>query len=537
MAAMPSPPYASATVASESEAASRVGVELLRRGGHAVDAAIATALALGVVQPDASGLGGGGFLVTRDAASGVCRALDFRERAPGAARSDMFLRDGKLVPGLSEDGGLAVAVPGQVAGLALAHRLHGRLPWVELFAGAKRLAAEGVPVSRALHKILRDQRALLRRFPPLASRFLDTRLEPLLEGALFRRPGLLTTLTLLERDGPAAFYTGPLASSIVAAVRDAGGILTLEDLSSYRALEREPVRGSYRDYELITMPPPSSGGAVLLEILGILDRIPGWPPSDPAAYHHLLIAAMKQGFADRATHFADPDFSSTPVAALLDPGRLRQLALGIDWERTQAAAPWAAGSHDDHGTSHISVVDAGGNTAAMTLTVNTEFGSKVVVPGTGIILNNQMDNFSAAPGQPNNYGLVQSVHNGAAPGKRPLSSMAPTIVTRGGQLEAVLGASGGPRIISGILQAMLNSLERGMSASQAVSAPRLHHQWKPDVVKADAPLLAELGPALSARGHSVAAEDELSCVGLVRRTPRGLDAGCDPRKGGAPDGY
>jgi gamma-glutamyltranspeptidase/glutathione hydrolase len=520
-----------AAVAAEHPVASAVGTQVLRAGGNAVDAAVAVAFALGVVQPDSSGIGGGGFLLYHRAADGAAFALDFRETAPAAAHRSMYV---EAPPGASEHGGLAVAVPGQVAGLAEAHRVHGRLAWADVVEPARALAAEPVAVTPKMHKLLTEQKLLLERYAELCTTLYRSSGDPLSVGETYRFAGHQIALRTI-RDDPQAFYRGPFAQDVGDAVRAAGGLLTHQDLAAYRPQWRPVLAGRYRRWSVLAMPPPSSGGAVSLVILGLLDRLPGWPDADAAAYVHRLVEAMKHGFADRSTSFGDPDFADVPVAALLAPERLDGLAREIRGDRASVVRRDTSPAPVDAGTSHVSIVDEDGNAVAATFTVNTEFGSKVMA--SGFPLNNQMDNFTSAPGQPNSYGLIQSEANAIAPGKRPLSSMCPLIFLEDGKVALVAGASGGPRIISGTLQAVLQALDRERSCDDAVDAPRLHHQWKPDRVYLEDAYAPAVREALVARGHAVARETETSSVQLVRAVAGGLDAASDPRKGGKPDGY
>jgi gamma-glutamyltranspeptidase/glutathione hydrolase len=522
-------------VAADHEAASRAGAEVLAQGGNAVDAAVATALALGVVRPDSSGLGGGGFMVYRRAKDGRVFALDFREKAPRAAHRDMYLKDGKVVPGLSEDGGLAVAVPGEAAGLSRAHRQHGRLPWRAVVEPARALAADGVVVTPAWHEEVAGDADMVRKWPALAERVLPGGRVPL-AGERVKNPPLADLLATVAREGGQAFYRGTIARAIVKTVREAGGCLTEADLAEYAPVERTPVRAAYAGHDVWSMPPPSSGGAVQIEILNILGALPGWPDKDPAVYHHRLVEAMKHAFADRAQHFGDPDFVKVPVGTLTSPTYAKSLAARIGERALPLERYGVRQLPADRGTSHLCVIDADGNAVGMTLTINTTFGSKVVVPGLGLVLNNEMDDFASAPGVPNAFGLVQGEANAVAPHKRPLSSMSPTIFVKDGRVAMVVGASGGPRIITGTLQVALNVLHRGMDAGQAVRAARVHHQWRPDRVTAE----PELGPAVIAdlerRGHHVARGHAGSAVQVIVARPGGLDAASDPRKGGRPAG-
>jgi len=526
-------------VAADHELASAAGVEILQRGGNAVDAAVATAFAVGVVNPTSCGIGGGGFLLAYFAKSGRAVAVDYRERAPAAATRDMFVRDGKVVPELSRVNGLAIGVPGEVAGLARAVRRYGRLPLATVLAPAIRLARDGFPIGRHLAAEIAENREAIAAHPALASIFLHADGTPRPQGELLREPALAHTLETIAADGPRGFYHGPIAADVVAAAQAAGGILTLEDLASYRAKERRPVRGHFHGREVLSMPPPSSGGGVLLEILHIIDRddLQALGHNSPTLLH-LLTEAMKHAFADRATFYGDPDFVHVPLLRLLSSGyddMLREsisaaTTFGRDFYGMHAAAP-------DAGTSHLSVIDADGNAVALTTTINTAFGSMVMAPRSGVVLNNEMDDFAAQPGVPNVFGLIGAEANAVAPGKRPLSSMSPTIVLHHRRAELILGASGGPVIITATLQTLLNAVVFGYDAAAAVAAPRIHHQWVPDVLAVEPGIPAATREALERLGHKLREVPALAAVQAIRVTPGGYDGASDPRKGGQAVGW
>lgn len=528
-----------AMVAADHELASLAGVEILRRGGNAVDAAVATALALGVVQPSSCGIGGGGFLLYFERATGRVSALDFRETAPLAARRDLFVRDGELVPGLSTTGGLAVAVPGEVAGLVAALRRFGSMSLSVVVAPAVRLARDGFAVGEHLAGAIAEHREAIERSPDLA-RLLLRNGVPLVPGDTLRNPDLARTLEQVAGDEGADFYAGELAAAIAGAVGAAGGVLTAEDLAAYRPLWREPVRGRFAGDTIYGMPPPSSGGGVLLTVLNTIgaDRLRDLEHNSPT-YLHLVTEALQFAFADRAAAFGDPDFHAVPLAALVSPPRGRILRRLIRSHATGDIDYYGrAVTGDDAGTSHLSVVDAAGNAAALTTSVNTAFGSAVVVSGRGILLNNTMDDFAAQPGVPNAFGLVGSEANAVAPGKRPLSSMSPTIVVRDGEVVAVAGGSGGPLIISATLQVLLNALVFDMDAPSAVAAPRLHHQWMPPVLMLEDTVRDIDTAPLRNIGHAVHRRASGAAVQLIRRAADGRwEGAADPRKGGRAAGW
>jgi len=547
-------------VATDNPIASQVGADVLASGGNAVDAAVAAAFALGVVNPTSSGIGGGGFAVVYIAAEKKLYVIDFREVAPAALRPESFERDGKLDVSLSRRGGLAVGVPGEVAGLELLSQRFGRRSFRRAVAPAVRLASQGFAVGWFLARAAALTAVLAKR---------DTALHDLLyrdgrvieAGLTITRPDLARTLALIGRRGRAGFYTGPVAHALVEAVANAGGVITAEDLAAYRAVERQPLEGRWGRYRVVTMPLPSSGGIVLLESLGILqyagagkdasqDSMPlahlgGFGPGSSAALH-LIVEVLKHAFADRARFLGDEAASADLATRLLDPARLRRIASRIKRNSVLPHGRYgdkklgkprpAAGS--DGGTSHLCAIDRDGNAVALTTTVNGYFGAKLVVPTTGIVLNNQIDDFTLRAGTPNQFGLVQSAFNLVGPGKRPLSSMSPTLVLEGDRVVACLGGSGGPHIISNTLQVLLNAFVFGMDAREAVSAPRVHDQWTPDQLIAEDEIPRDVITSLERKGHKVLQRswrDSPTAVQLVLVRDDGTrEAASDPRKGGAP---
>jgi gamma-glutamyltranspeptidase/glutathione hydrolase len=503
-------------VASQADA-TRAGVEMLAAGGNAVDAAVATAFALGVTQPYSMGIGGGGFVLLR-LSGGEVAAIDARETAPAAADRDMYVREG-VPEDASLAGPLAVGTPGLVAGLALTLERYGSKSLAEVLAPAIRLAEQGFAIGPGHARLLERMRGygLPERFPETGRIQFPppgTRAEP---GRRLVQEDLARTLRLLARDGPDAFYRGAIAEAIAGDMKGRGGLLTREDLTGYRPKLREPVRGSYRGHEILSFPPPSSGGAILVEILNILEGLDlAARGAGSSAGLHRIAEAMKLAFADRATYFGDPDFVEVPVAQLTAKAYAADLRARINpawWRR----APWTWGRGevairvrgpglplDDSGTAHFSVTDGEGNAVAVTGTINTAFGSGITVPGTGILLNNEMDDFAKAPNRPNVYGLVDTRGaNAIAPGKRPLSSMTPTILLREGRPFMVTGSPGGPRIITAVLLSILNVIDYGMDIQEAVSAPRFHHQWVPDVLFVERAIPEDVVQGLRRRGHAV----------------------------------
>ncbi len=531
-------------VASTHELASRVGVEILQRGGNAVDAAVAVALALAVVHPAAGNLGGGGFMLIR-MADGRASVIDYREMAPARAHRDMYVDEkGDVVPEASTVGHRAVAVPGTVAGLALALEKYGTMSWADVCRPAERLAREGVVLTHFEAESLRRAARLLERFPESRRIFLrDGRYYE--EGEIFRQPELAETLRRLIEHGPREFYEGETARRIVAEMEAGGGLITLDDLKNYRAIERAPLRTTYRGYEILTVPPPSSGGVALIEMLHILEgfdlRALGHNSAD---YVHLLVEAMRRAFADRARFLGDPDFARIPVKGLTSRRYAEALRRTIDMKRATPSATLAPGdafAYESEHTTHFTVVDAMGNVVANTYTLNGSYGSGVAVRGAGFLLNNEMDDFTSKPGVPNMFGLLQSEANQIGPRKRPLSAMTPTIVLRDGKPYFALGSPGGPTIINTVLQVILNVIDFGMNLQQAIAMPRIHHQWMPDqIVHEPFGLSRDTMEALRARGHTFAERPrymgDVQAIMIEPETGMRLGAS-DPRMDGRPVGY
>jgi gamma-glutamyltranspeptidase/glutathione hydrolase len=484
-AADPAPLAASrGIVVTAQHLASDVGAQVLRDGGNAVDAAVAVGYALAVTYPAAGNLGGGGFMTIR-LADGRTTFLDFREKAPLAATTSMFL-DGKgdVVPRRSLDTWLAVGVPGSPAGLEAARVRYGTLPRAALIAPALRLARDGFMLGPGDMAVIGTATDALRRDPAAAAIFLRDG-DALHPGDRLQQPDLARSLQRLSDAGPDAFYHGPLGAALVEASRAGGGLITQADLDAYRVRELAPVECDYRGYHVISSPPPSSGGVILCEMLGILGGYDlGAMGFHSAAEVHVLVEAMRHAYRDRNNRLGDPDFVDNPVAHLLDPAYHAAIREGIEPERATPSSSLPAEPPGQEGTNttHYSVVDGAGNAVSVTYTLNDWFGVRKAVPGTGIVLNNEMDDFTSKPGQPNMFGLVQGAANAVAPGKTPLSSMSPTIITRDGQVAMVIGSPGGGRIITIVLEAIINAVDHGMTVQEAVDAPRVHHQWLPDTV-------------------------------------------------------
>ncbi len=569
-AASPSPTVAAdGMVVSESPWASRVGAEVLRAGGNAVDAAVAVHFALAVTYPQAGNIGGGGFLLVR-AADGAIEAIDFRETAPAASTRDMFLGpDGKPDPALSTQSLLSSGVPGSVAGMAMAHARHGTLPWDELLMPAVRLAKQGFALDRytAVHFAQLHER--LSRHPEARRIFLNDG-EFWAPGDTLRQPELGETLARLARRGALDFYEGETADLLLAEMLRGGGIITSEDLRGYRPKIRRPLTGAYRGYTIHTMPPPSSGGIALVQMLAYLEPF-GLREEGPfsSRHTHLLAEAMKRAFADRAEFLGDADFTPVPVAGLLAPTYLDSMAASITLDRATPALACGPGlpagsaafyaatggspgpdildaepAHrgtEGRETTHFNVVDGDGNAVVVTTTLNTSYGNGHVVTGAGFLLNNEMDDFAALPGEPNYYGLIQGEANAVRPFARPLSSMTPTIVTRADSLVLLLGSPGGPKIITGVLQALLHVIDHDMDIQEAIDAPRVHHQWWPDTLRVEPRGLArDVADILGTMGHHLGPMWYAGSVQglhvLYRGERRYLLGASDPRRNGKPVG-
>jgi gamma-glutamyltranspeptidase/glutathione hydrolase len=538
-----------AAVASDHPAASKAGIEALRAGGNAVDAACATALALGVTVPHSSGIGGGGFAVIYLAKEKKVVTLDFREKAPAAIKAEMYFRDGKPDPKLSRRGGLAVGVPGEVRGLSEIVRRWGKLPFSACVKPAERLAKAGTPLTDDAADVINGDGKRDAEFTAfLAQVFALGRpfVLPVKPGEIVRRPALAGTLARLRTGGADAFYGGPIADEIVKATVASGGVLSREDLRAYNVVERPALVTTYRGHRVFTMPPPSSGGIVITEALGILGEKLKDPPRGPgrfsSAYLHVLTEALKHGFADRARHLGDTDFVSVPLAKLSDPAYHRELAARIDDQHTQKPERYGLPTAPprpprDGGTTNLSVIDADGNAVALTTTVNLGYGSHVIAGSTGIILNDQMDDFAIAPDTPNAFKLIGNEKNAVAPGKRPLSSMSPTLVLEGDRALLAVGGAGGPTIISGTLQVLLNVVDGQLDAQAASSAPRIHHQWSPDVLGLEPEIPPDVIEGLERRGHKTSRREHICTVNIVVRTKDGVEAATEYRRGGAPAGY
>jgi len=540
-------------VVSIHQLASQAGVEIMQAGGNAIDAAVATGFALAVVHPPAGNLGGGGFMLVR-MADGKVHFLDYREKAPAAAKPDMYLdAQGAVIEGASEYGYKAIGVPGSVAGMVYAEQKYGKLPLRQVMAPAIRLAREGYALTWGEARDLQDDKYL--------GKFAESRrifqrdgnyYQP---GEIFRQPDLARTLERIAAK-PDDFYHGALARQLAAAMQKGGGLITVDDLARYEVKEREPVRGTYRGYEIVSAPPPSSGGTVLIESLNILEGYDLTKFGRSAQSIHFTTEAFRRAFFDRAEFMGDPDFSKIPVAQLIDKKyaaawresidadrasaskELKRPAIFSELEQYAASHPQPVTNHESPHTTHYSVVDAEGNAVAVTTTINDWFGSRVTAEGLGFLLNDEMDDFSAKPGVPNADGLIQGAANAIGPGKRPLSSMTPTIVVRDGKTFLVLGSPGSSKIITTVANVLMGVIDYGMNIQEAVNAPRYHNQWLPDTLNVEQWFSPDTVQALQKMGYNVQ-------IGLHNGkdvSPYWSDAECiavDPKTGerlGASDG-
>ena len=516
--------------------ATEVGRRILQQGGSAIDAAVAVAFALTAVLPAAGNIGGGGYIVYRDR-SGEVSALDYREAAPAAAHRDMFVDAAGNPTGRSITGDLSAGVPGSVAGLYEAWKRFGKLPWASLVAPAIALA-QGHVIDSSRSTSLADDAERLSRFPASAAQFLVAGKAPP-PGAMWRQPDLARTLRLIADSGADVFYRGSIADLIVAEMARGGGIITKADLAAYRPKWRTPIRVDYRGYAVFSMPPSSSGGVTLGEILNILAGYDSLPPFGSTALLHLETEAMRRAFEDRNRWLGDPDFVQMPIERLLSKEYAAALRAQIDPARATPTPPFQAGSPGSTETTHYSIVDADGNAASVTTTLNNSYGSAVTVRGAGFLLNDEMDDFATAPGKPNLYGLVQGEANAVGPGKRMLSAMTPTIVVDSqGRLFLVAGAPGGPRIITAVFHAISNVIDHHMSLAQAIEAPRDHHQALPDTMMLErggfSPAVID---SLRAMGHAVREWGYPALVMGIERGAQGWVGVADPRSGGSAAGY
>lgn len=527
-------------VVTDDAIATHVGVEILQKGGNAVDAAVAVGFALAVTFPNAGNIGGGGFMLVRLADGNRIIAIDYRETAPFAATKDIFLNArGDADPKKSREEGLAVGVPGTVAGLSYALEKYGsgKFALKDLLQPAIKLAREGFRVSDGFADSAEKSRAILERWEPTRKIFFREDGSGFGKGDLFVQSDLAGTLGTIAREGPRGFYRGPVAEKIARAVQAAGGNMTTEDLAQYEAVERKPVSGTYHEYDIFSMPPPSSGGVHLIQILNILDGFdlaPLGPASGQAA--HIRVEAMKLAYADRAEYLGDPDYTKIPVNGLISKEYAAQLRKQIDPEKARASKDIKPGNpvpfESDH-TTHYSIVDKDGNAVANTYTLNLRYGIGLVADGTGVLLNNELDDFAAKRGAPNAFGLVGGDANAPGPGKRPLSSMTPAFVMKGSDLVLVTGSPGGSRIITTVANVIVNLIDYKMSLADAVAAPRIHHQWMPDEVRIEPDLPPDMAWLLERRGNKVVPAAPWGAAHSILVTRNNLQGVADPRVAGS----
>lgn len=524
----------SAMVVCAHPVAAETGLNILRKGGNAIDAAVAVELALMIGFPEAGNIGGGGFLVYRDS-SGQSFALDFREKAPKAATTNMYLdKDGNVIPGLSISGHLAAGVPGTVDGLFTAHQRFGKLPWKEVVQPAVDLAQNGIKLTRRAAANLNRIQEDLKKFNTVAPDFL---INNWTEGDTLKWSDLAVTLARIRDQGRDGFYSGPTAEAIVSEMKRGKGIITMEDLTSYRSRWLEPVTGTYRGYKIISMPPPSSGGIALIQLVQSVEsfdiRKIGHNTVDGI---HLLTEAERRVYADRAEFLGDPDFFPVPSKGLLDPAYNQSRMKTFNPDKATPSSEVRAGSPlpaESEETTHISIVDANGNAVSLTTTLNEWFGNKVVVGGAGFFLNDEMDDFSAKPGVPNMFGLIGGEANKIEPGKTMLSAMTPTILEKDGRLFMVVGTPGGSTIITSVFQVIMNVIDHQMSMQEAVNARRVHSQWLPDLIAPeDSALSRATDSLLRLKGHQIKPRSKFGRVAAVMvRSDKKLEAGADQKRG------
>ncbi|MDJ0930471.1 gamma-glutamyltransferase [Breoghania sp.] len=526
-------------VASQEQTATRVGVEILKEGGNAVDAAVAVGFALAVTLPRAGNLGGGGFMMVHRADRNETVAIDYREKAPAAAFKDMFLNEqGDADPLKSRFSGLAVGVPGTVAGLVAAHRDYGsgKLTLAQVMAPAIRLAKDGFEMPASLAQSLERVRVRLSLDAEAYVTFYGEAGLPVEPGTLFKQPDLAATLKRIAQEGADGFYRGPVADAIAQTVQDRGGGMTTEDLAYYQAVIREPVRGTYRGYDIASMPPPSSGGIHIIEILNILEgfdlRETG---PNSAATINIMAEAMKCAYADRSKYLGDPDFVEVPVGGLTSKAYADALRTGIEPGKVTPSneiAPANPLPYESNQTTHFSVIDKEGNAVSNTYTLNFSYGVGFMAKGTGVLLNNELDDFSAKPGTPNAYGLIDGEANAVGPRKRPLSSMSPTIVFKDGKAWLVTGSPGGSRIITTVLQVILNVVDHGTNIAEANAAPRVHHQWLPDELRVEDGLSPDTLRLLRDMGYEIAVKNTMGSTQSIMADQGILMGASDPRTEG-----
>ncbi|MXR67538.1 gamma-glutamyltransferase [Shewanella sp. JBTF-M18] len=525
-------------VATQEAVATQVGVDILKQGGNAVDAAVAVGFALAVTLPRAGNIGGGGFMLVHLAEDNKTVAIDYREVAPKRAHKDIFLNEqGDAVAKLSREHGLAVGVPGTVMGMELALKKYGTMSMAQVIEPAIKLAEQGISVTPDLASSLAGLKRRISQWPSSKAIFYRPDGSNFEIGDTLSQKALAHSLKLIKKQGSKGFYEGETAEKIVASVTQAGGIMTLDDLKEYRVVERQPVEGEYRGYKVVSMPPPSSGGIHIIEMLNMLEPYPiaklGHNTADTL---HLMAEVMKRAYADRSEYLGDPDYVQVPVKTLISKDYAQSRAKGIAINRVTPSSEISPGKvtgYESPQTTHYSVVDKWGNAVANTYTLNFSYGSGLVAEGTGILLNNEMDDFSAKPGVPNGYGLIGGDANAVEGGKRPLSSMSPTIVMKDGKPFIVTGSPGGSRIINTTLQIIMNVIDHGLNIAEASYSSRVHHQWLPDELRVEKSLNRDTISLLEARGHKVSVKDAMGSTQSIMITDEGMFGASDPRRAGS----
>ena len=524
-------------VASEQGLATQVGLDILKQGGNAIDAAVAVGFALAVVLPNAGNIGGGGFMVLHDDKTGKDVAIDFREIAPAKASRDMYLdNQGNVIDGKSLFTHDASGVPGTVAGMEYALKKWGTMPLSKVLEPAIKLADKGFIVSDVLAQTLKEEKSTLGKWSASKAIFFKNG-EPLKSGDLLVQKDLAKSLRLIAKQGAKAFYQGEIATKIAKEMQSQGGTMTVEDLKAYKVVERQPIIGDYRGYKVVTMPPPSSGGVHLIEILNMLEHYPIKEDGVNSAKNiHHMAESMKLAYADRSEYLGDPDFVKIPVTGLTSKAYANELVKTIDDNKARLSSnikPGKPQPYESDQTTHFSVMDKAGNAVAVTYTLNLNFGSGIVVEGTGILLNNEMDDFSVKPGVPNAFGLVGGAANAIEAKKRPLSSMTPTIVMKNNKPWLVTGSPGGARIITTVLQSVVNTIDHEMNPAEAIITPRVHHQWLPDELRVEEGISPDTIKLLQDKGHKVVTKAPMGRIQIIQADDSGFYGYSDPRN---PDG-
>ncbi len=525
-------------VSTQEARATRIGLDILKRGGNAIDAAVGVSFALAVTLPRAGNIGGGGFMVIHLGDAGKTVAIDYREMAPLAATFDMYLdKNGKVDKQLSQFSHQSVGVPGSVAGLAYVLEHYGTMSLKEVMAPAIQLAEEGIVVNDDIEYTLTRGKERLQGFPETAKIYYKPDGSVYTAGERMVFKDLAWSLKEISENGPSAFYEGSIAKKLVADMKEHGGFITLEDLKNYRVVEREPVRGTYRGYDVVGMPPPSSGSIHIIQMLNILEEYPiGDLGHNSADTLHLMAVSMERAFADRSKYLGDPDWWAIPVEGLISKKYAAEIRSNINRHLVTPQKKDGINNPDPYEsmeTTHISIMDRFGNAVSNTTTLNFSFGTGIVSPGTGILLNNEMDNFSAKPGVPNSYGLLGGEANAIQPTKRPLSSMSPLILFKDGKPFLAIGSPGGPRLISAILQVILNVIDHGMNIAEATNARRIHHQWKPDKLRVEKGLNPDTFRLLAEKGHNIRVTNSMGATQSVQKIFDTLYGASDPRRPGA----